>query len=394
MSKHHPNLQRALVKLVTTHPFYASVAMHMDLQVVSEEYLHEMSGGMTKTAATDGESIWLSAPYIEKAPHQELVSVIQHEVEHVARLHPWRCGQRDSRVWNHACDAVINHSIVSNGGALPAGVVDGTTWAGQTEEQIYGQLPVPPPNGGGKGGGQGAYQPHGKQGGSAHDSVLPNKNQSQAAQAKAKQMIAKAMHAAKAQGAMPAHLQAEIDELLNPTIDWREPLRRFLTETANTDYSWKRINRRFVADGIYLPGIAGENRARKLGVLIDTSGSIGAEELRFYFSELIGAIEECCPSQLVIAYCDSEVQHSDTFDEPSSAEVASTRKRHGGGGTSMPEGLRWFGEHHDDVQAVIVLTDMYTDFNPEPAFPVLWATENTTIKAPYGETLVLVMDRD
>lgn len=391
-------LQRAMTRLVQRHPFYATVALNMAIKPVADGVIHEMSNGASDWAATDGTSIFLNQSWFDGLPLDEAVGVIQHEVEHVARLHPWRQAARDASVWNYATDAVINHSMTTHGASLPAGCVDGTPWAGQTEEQIYSQLPKPPKKGGGQGGGQGQggkgqqpYQPN-PNGGHSHDTVIQAKDQSQAAQSKAKQVIAKAVQVAKARGNMPAHLQGEIDDLLNPTVDWREPLQRFLTEISNTDYSWARINRRYVADGVYLPGLAGEGTMRKLGVIIDTSGSIGIEELRYYFSELCGAIEEACPSQLVVAYCDAKVQHHDVFDDPSAAEVAETRARHGGGGTSMPAGLRWFERNHEDVVAVIVLTDMYTDFDDEPAFPVLWATETDNITAPYGETLRISRD--
>jgi Putative metallopeptidase domain len=38
-------------------------------------------------------------------------------------------------------------------------------------------------------------------------------------------------------------------------IDWRERLRRAWSETAPTDYSWVRPNRRYVWSGLYFTGV-------------------------------------------------------------------------------------------------------------------------------------------
>ena len=395
-------MQRAMVRMTGQHVFYATIAMNMRIVEKSGDELRRMSGGLTHAMATDGVHIFVNPEWFEKLPLQQAVSVLVHEVEHVARLHPFRRGARDPAQWNWAADAVINQSIKTSGGQLPEGCVDGSPYAGQTEEQIYAaraqqRSSQKSAKGKGNGGQDGQDGQDGQEGqddphGHPHDAVLKAPDTSKAAEHATKQLIAKAAQVAKMKGCLPAHMRGEIDELLNPTVDWREPLRRFLTEIAYTDYSWQRINRRYVASGIYLPGLSGEGAMRKLGVVIDTSGSIGMRELTFYFSELCGAIEEASPGKLVVAYCDAEVQHADVFDSPDVAQVSATKKRHGGGGTSMPAGLAWFEEHHPDVTAVIVLTDMYTDFGTEPPFPVLWATETVGRVAPYGETLVISMN--
>lgn len=372
---------RAKTRLVLDEPFYATILLQ--LQLVETQKIGDRDLWL---AATDGTHIFINPVNFEQLPVIEAKSVLKHEVMHVALLHPFRVKQREARRWNHATDYAINPVIIDEGGQLPKGVLDGTVYKGQSAEQIYASLPPEPPGGGGGSGQQG--QGSGGQGNPLDDDIIPAPDQSTAAQAAAKQMIAKAAAVANAQGKLPANLREALDEMFRPSVDWKEQLLQFLTEFVPNDYSWARPNRRFIAEGMYLPGITGTGAMRELGVIIDTSGSISTEELKQYFGEITGAVESVCPSRLVVAYCDAKVQHHDVFDSAGSAQVAESMKRVGGGGTSMPAGLTWFARKFPGVQAVLVLTDGYTDFAEESdfPFPVLWAI-TSNIKAPWGASI-------
>lgn len=377
--KKYTLLDRAMTKLVINHPFYATLALTMHLLPMPSAEIEKLTGGRTRLAGTNGTHLYIGSDEFDKLPIEQAVGLLQHEIEHVARGHHFRIGARDAESWNIATDAVINQSITKNGGALPPGGVDGTMFAGQTEEQIYNLLPKQN-NSGGQGPGQ---SPPGK----SHDHVMKAPDNSAAAQAQHKQQVAKAAAVAKAQGKLPGSMERLLDELLNPSVNWQEPLRRFLTELSMNDYSWKRLNRRWLTEDIYLPSMSGDGRAKKLGFLFDTSGSC-FNEIEQYFGELCSAVEDCAPSELVVAYCDAKVQHADVFDSPTSAEVAAVRTVHGGGGTSMPAGLTWFQRNHPDVQAVIVLTDGETAWGKQDdySFPVLWGVTGNATPA-WGEHL-------
>lgn len=374
---------RAKTRLVLDEPFYATILLQLELVETTKIGDRDLW-----LAATDGTHIYINPENFEKLSLGEAKGVLKHEVMHVALLHPFRTGSRNLRKWNHATDYAINPVIRDEGGELPKGALDGTAYKGQTAEQIYSSLPDDPSSGGN---GQGKDQAGGSSGGDGNpldDDIIPAPDQSSAAEAAAKQMIAKAAAVAKAQGKLPASLREQLDEIFRPSVDWREQLLAFLTEFVPNDYSWARPNRRFIAQDIYLPGISGVGAMRELGVIIDTSGSISASELKQYFGEITGAVDSVCPSKLVVAYCDAAVQHHDVFDSASAAQVAESRKRVGGGGTSMPAGLKWFKRNFPQVQAVLVLTDGYTDFAEESEFPfpVLWAI-TTDVKAPWGASI-------
>jgi predicted metal-dependent peptidase len=370
-------LARAKTQLVLHEPFYATILLN--LEVVECESVPGL--GPLWLAATDGEHLYINPKNFEQLSVAKAKGVLKHEVMHVAQLHPFRGQGKEGVRWNHATDDVINPVIIDEGGELPDGCRPGVK--GMSAEQRYKDLPPSPPGQGS--GGSGPNNPLG------HD-VIPAKNQGQAAVDKAKAMIAQAAAIAKARGKLPESVQAELDKIFKPRVDWKEQLRQWLTETQNTDYSFRRPNRRFIAGDspMYLPSMMGDNEAMDTMVMVlDTSGSISMDELRQGVGEVCGAIADVSPKRLVIAYCDAKVQHHDVFDQPQEAEVSQSFKRHGAGGTNMVAALTWVNRRYPTAKAVIVWTDGETPFGDEEdyEYPVLWAITSPRITAPWGTTI-------
>jgi len=67
-------------------------------------------------------------------------------------------------------------------------------------------------------------------------------------------------------------------------------LRRFLEQTARNDYSWQVPNRRYIQQGLYLPTLYSTSEGGHIVVFVDTSGSIGGEEIAQFAGELSGML--------------------------------------------------------------------------------------------------------
>jgi predicted metal-dependent peptidase len=93
------------------------------------------------------------------------------------------------------------------------------------------------------------------------------------------------------------------------------------------------------------------------------------------------------PERVHVLYVDTSVQRHDTFE---CGEEFSLRF-YSGGGTDMPAGLEYIAEQGIDPDVCVVLTDMYTNFGSEPAFPVIWCA-STDVVAPYGTTIRFTME--
>ena len=107
------------------------------------------------------------------------------------------------------------------------------------------------------------------------------------------------------------------------------------------------------------------------------------EELAQYASELRMVHEELRPSLLSVIYFDHDICHVDTFGVDDTVEV----KPRGGGGTAFSPIFEYVEREQLDPVDCVVLTDLCCyDFGDEPAYPVLWVS-NDRDEAPFGEVV-------
>lgn len=392
-------LEKAKTKLVIADPFFATIVLNLKTHLVNNAN-PMFAGQEIKTLATDGTNLVVNTDFFEALPLSRAVTALKHEALHVALMHPFRRGHRTPKRWNHAGDYVINDKLQKEGGDLGEGWLVSPAFSGMSSEQVYAQLPEEPPgNGGGGSGQQGGQNGNGGQPQSKPDKntnpdndVLEAPDKSEAAEAQARATVNKAINVAKAMGKLSGGMEEILADILNPKVDWREVLRRFMNEVAKSDYSFARPNRRMISQGYYLPTRHGNDAMRDIAVVIDTSGSVGTEELKQYFGEVCGAIEDCAPGKVTVVYCDARVNHVDTFeDTPSADDVRASAKRVGGGGTDLTRALDWIDANLQNPAATIVLTDGYTPFGDEREYPTLWAV-TTEVQSPWGETVHVEFD--
>ena len=171
-------------------------------------------------------------------------------------------------------------------------------------------------------------------------------------------------------------LDRDLLDLLEPKVDWREMLREFVKSTchAKDTSSWRRVNRRFLSAGTYMPSLIGE-KVGHLTIAVDTSGSVGQEELSGFLTEVKGIAEEVKPSQVDLIYWDSRVAAHEEYTESDVSNIINSTKPRGGGGTSPSCVSQYLKEKRIVPECIIMLTDGYvgSDWGHDWTAPVLWA---------------------
>lgn len=362
-------LSKAKTQLILGHPFVGNIAMNMPFSLDES----------CPTAMTNGEEVVFNPSFVNSLSDDELTFLVAHECMHPMLEHPFRRGERDGRRWNQAGDYVINQLLVEDKiGIMPkGGLIDADIYSrgNGTTDGIYNILPVPPKN----------DEPD-VVGDPLDDCQDGGKTNADRQELKAKWQIkvAQAAQAAKMMGKLSAAQARLVDEVLNPKVDWRDVLQRFLVRCKDDTRSWARFNRRFISQGLYLPSISGEAMG-ELVVAIDCSGSIGSEELSQFSGEIATIKEDLNPMCIHMVYFDSEVCHYDKCTRDDELDV----QPHGGGGTAFSPIFKYVDEQAIDPVACVVLTDLYcNDFGDAPQYPVLWvSTEKVTEQVPFGETV-------
>ena len=340
------------------------------------------------TLATDGRVLRYHPPFVSALSPDELVGVLAHEVMHCALAHPARRQGRDPERWNVACDLAVNPLLVAAGVILPSSrLMPGEGQhagldPGKSADEYYALLPGPAAAEGDESGSRG------DPGGCGQVIDPGDGDPAKARQVEADWQVAvvQAQSAAAGRGPLPAGLGRAVDDVLHPPADWRAVLREFVSSHAKNDYSWTRPNRRFLAQGLYLPGL----RSEELGdvvLAVDTSGSIG-EQLLGAFAAEANAVLASFDCTVTVLYHDTEVQKVQTWR---SADGPLVLDPVGGGGTSHACVFDWLTRSGLDPACVVCLTDLDTEFPPTaPAVPVLWAVPGVTSRdPPFGRLVSL-----
>lgn len=363
-------LAKARTALVLEQPFIGTLALNLELKV-SERF---------PTAATNGKWIEFNPKFCEELDDEQLKFLMAHEVFHPMFEHNYRVKGRNHKKWNMAGDYVINQLLTDEkiGKFIEGGLLNKATYdAGKgTTDGIYDILPEPPEGNGGGGGGDIP--------GTGDDVVEAEGSPAEVAQEQAemKVRVAQAAQAAKMMGKLSAGMERLVSQTLQPKVDWREVLRKFVQRQKNDTRSWAKPNRRMATMGLYLPSISGEVLG-EVAVAIDCSGSVGEKELNEFAAEFRAIWEDMSPAKAHVIYFDSEVCHYDKFERGDDATIAA----HGGGGTAFSPVFRYMEQHQINPVATVFLTDLYCDdFGPAPEHPVLWVT-NGADKAPWGEVV-------
>jgi predicted metal-dependent peptidase len=346
------------------------------------------------TLATDGKVLRYAPPFVTALSPAELVGVLAHEVMHCALAHPARRGDRDPERWNIACDLAINPLLVTTGVVLPPGRLMPGEGAyaglepGKAAEEYYAI--VPGPHGpadmpGGDTGGAGAAPDPGGCGGVV-DSDRGDPAGARQVEADWQVAVSQAQAAAAGRGPLPGGLGRAVERALRPPADWRGALREFVIASARNDYSWARPNRRFLAQGLYLPGLHSEELGDVI-LAVDTSGSIGEQTLGLFAGE-VNAVLSAYDCAVTVLYHDTEVQKVQAW---TSADGPLVLDPVGGGGTSHCCVFDWLIASGVTPACVVCLTDLETEFPARrPDVPVLWAVPGQIpIDPPFGRVVSL-----
>lgn len=372
----HDELQRqisaALLQIRVKAPFFFALALFARISFSAR----------IPTAATNGRDIFINEAFWRNLQPRERLGLMVHEVLHAALLHVQRRGTREPLLWNIAADVVVNGMILAQEGfALPDGHVRDTSLEHLSVEEIYHLLQKQAEK----------YRDFQFSDLLDDEGIGSDTDQGSAALSQywrhALQHARTMQEMMGGQGTLPAGLEREMAGFNPAQLDWRSYLWRFLVQTP-TDF--QGFDRRFIGQGLYLEALDGESV--RVYVAVDTSGSIGQQELSLFLGEVVGILNAYPHIVASLYYVDAECYGPyplTAFDE-----IPPPR---GGGGTDFrPFFTAIEKEAFDPLAAVCVyLTDGYGTF-PENLFtlPVLWVLTPGGIgveEVPFGEAVRLIL---
>jgi predicted metal-dependent peptidase len=383
------NLRRAVSKDVGL----AGILLYVPAEIVAHP---------EHVAWTDGSRMFFADRYFHYRP-EEQVAIAIHEALHVALRHVQRGHNLALRqgptyshkLWNIACDAVINQSIRSSHWCeLPSDMwfpehclneeklkqKPAERW---TAEEIYYEIERHPPACLSQANGRSQSMPE-DLGGQRQN--LPGTDATNA-QSMEQAMWRERMVRAQAGSAPSSVLRRVAADVPKTEVRWEAVLRNFLMARLMplTESSWGRPSRRTLALGAGAEwieaGVERQRGFRRAGVVIDTSGSIGDRLLAKFLAE-INCLIRTTGCEVVLIDCDAAVQQVSVHRTAIRGYAAK-----GGGGTDFRPAIEALGRTPLDV--AVYFTDLMGAF-PErrPAFPLLWLTTQD-LDVPFGRKVLL-----
>jgi len=351
------------------------------------------------TAATNGRDEIYGRQFVDMLPDKQLKFLILHEGYHKLLRHRtvWKqLKNKNPRLANIAMDFVINGMLDNAAGDkadnfiefIPCGCLD-HKYDGMNTMEVYKLLEKDAAEDEKKGQGSGS------KGEPTDEHDFDNAGDMDELSEEEEKALEREVDTAIRQGAFTAGrmglgLSRDVTSMLEANVAWEEVLQDFVTSnSAGRDLStWRKPNRRWLSRGMYMPSSYSECTER-ITIGIDTSGSIGPNELQRFLSEVKVAVETANPKIIDIIYWDTEVASHEVYEGDAVGLFADSTKPKGGGGTRVGAMKEYMTSHSIKPDCIIIFTDGYVenDFGGEgwPA-PVLWCM-TTKIVAPFGKTL-------
>ena len=363
------------------------------------------------TACTNGRDVKYGRAFVDGLTDAKLRGLVLHEDEgHKLHRHLeiWRwMYDIDPHLANCACDYVINIKIVDDNkedgfAQLPDGGLVDERFRGMDSAQVFNILRKEQDEQS-QDSQDNESEGDDEQGGMAESGGFDEHDWegAQSLSDEDKRELARDIDEAIRQGAMAAGKMGgtgnrDLDELLQPQVDWREVLREFIQNTcAGNDYStYARPNRRLMSQGIIMPSGISE-QVGELVIAIDTSGSIGQRELTAFLSEVKGVCDTVKPDKLRLLYWGSSVVGDEVYDMRELDNLVKSTKPMGGGGTDVNCVTQYMIDESIKPQACIVLTDgyLYSGWG-DWTCPVLWAILDNKGAVPDEGKAVHIKSRD
>ena len=377
---------KSVIQIKETNEFFGALMLFSEFKSSNE----------VPTAATDGKKVFINEDFFKSLNSSQQNGLLLHEVLHMALLHVPRMGSRELLRWNIAADYVVNDLIIRNSKfSLPKGAIKSINkeYWDKSVEYIYEKIPksaiseftnvdlIPVA--------QDENLNEDKNSSSQNSKNPIAKHSKEECENYWKDKINLLKNSSlysdsKTQGFFPGGIGKEIEAVLEPEVDWRSALWKFVSKTPSDFHD---LDRRFVYKKLYLEGLMTESVIAD--VCIDTSGSISNEQLEQFMGELNGILSSYPNIKVNLYYCDTEL--FGPYELGNNSKIPAAQ---GFGGTSFVpffEAIEKKDVGFTDINRVAVyLTDGYGDFPENCSIPTLWLATHDALETsafPFGQVI-------
>jgi len=337
-------LEKIRVQFLFDHPFLSVLALSLPLHYGDNP--HEIF-------ETNGKEIFADEAKAALMSDENLKYQYAHTLLHILLKHAFRMGERDAKSWNRSCDIVINLLLADfeRVGVAPEDEVLLQKFKDYSVEEVYHTLHQESPEGEG--------EPDEENPNEQKQDLIENEGDSQSAQEALDNIIVQAIGAAQKQGNVSVSFLEAINEVTKPKIDLQTLLHTYLSESYFDKVSdFSRPNRRFIHQGLYLPGYSKEQNRLQLYIALDRSMSISYEVFSKFLGIIDATLRMSSDFEVSVIPFDEEVDESEIVQyDAQSMGIPELSFKKGNGGTNFYAVLEYFKKKAMYEGCLMVLSD-------------------------------------
>ena len=340
------------------------------------------------TAGVDGRRFFINPQFFMDLTEDEAIGLVAHEMLHVIFGHMLMfklvnkkvfSEPLEHRLFNEACDHVINLMLLDAGYELPAGGLADDRFINMSCVEVYRILhdeytanprPLQLPDI--------IYSPGTGAEGDRDDAELKDHINKVVIKAAMTTQAAKHLN----WGDIPGHLTRLIKEAQNPRLDFISILANYMSQYKQEDYSYRRPNRRYMPQ-FYMPRLYNEALC-DLAFIFDVSGSITDAEVGMFLRGLHMVKEQLNPDKILMLQFDTELYGPEIITDLNDIKKIEFK---GGGCTDINPALNWVKENKPEV--TLIFTDgWFPSQNEVTGCDIIWIIQdNENFTAPEGRII-------
>jgi predicted metal-dependent peptidase len=391
-------LIQARVAMLIKHDFWGKMATRMRLI---------NADAWCGTLATDGKNFYYNSEFVlSLGSIEKVIFGFAHEVLHCIYEHIPRTGDRNRKISNIAQDYVINADLVHYNVGKPIDevkIIYDKKYFNWSFEAVYDELyenadkinidelfemllddHIEPGDEGSGGGDDGGAA--GDNGDVSTKKPSLTKEQKEMIRDEIREAVLQAAQSSGA-GNLPGGIQRIVNNLTAPKMDWRSLINMKIPSLAKNDYTYQRVNKKYMHSGIIMPGLNREE-AIDICIAVDTSGSITQEVLEDQISEVLGIMDMYEEFTIRIWQFDTGIYGYAEFTKDNASDLL-TYEVKGGGGTDFDANWQFMKSEGIEPQMFIVFTDgePWSSWGDADYCDTLWIINNKRNKEivpPFG----------
>ncbi|WP_289412087.1 vWA domain-containing protein [Sulfurovum zhangzhouensis] len=367
-------LEKIRVQFLFDHPFLSVLALSLPMHFQENPY---------EAFETNGMAIFVDETKVGTLDDPQLKYMYAHLLLHILLKHPFRMNDREKGTWNRSCDIVINLLLddFERIGERPDDEVLFEKFRDKSVEEVYYAL----------------YDEKKEHEGTPDDEnpkeqkydLIENKGDTEAAREEIDAIIVQAMGAAQKQGNIPASFLESIHEVIRPKIDLATLLHTYLTESFfDKKSNFMRPNRRFIHQGLYLPGYVQEESRLVLTIALDRSMSIDHQTFSKFLGIIDAILRVSTDFEVMVVPFDDEVDTDKIVSYDAMDIRPEIQFEKGNGGTEFKPLLKYLTNTLELHRTLIVLSDGFFKIDQAPPLNTLFLIsqkKNMKRLEPYGD---------